>query len=141
MDRMKKRKSDLDAETARLAAGLASGLYSPTVMAEISRREREITEIGDRLLSLRPESVRSRIKKLREDALSKMRDLRKVFDGDTAQVRAWLTKHIDQIVMHPDGGIYVASGNWSLLGLGRWDGAEGQNRTAYAGLFRAALYR
>jgi len=25
--------------------------------------------------------------------------------------------------------------------VGRWDGAEGQNRTAYAGLFRAALYR
>jgi hypothetical protein len=23
----------------------------------------------------------------------------------------------------------------------RWDGAEGQNRTGYAGLFRAALYQ
>jgi hypothetical protein len=64
-----------------------------------------------------------------------------VFDGDTTQVRAWLSKQIDQILAHPDGGIYVASGSWSLLGVGRWDGAEGQNRTAYAGLFRAALYR
>jgi hypothetical protein len=30
-------------------------------------------------------------------------------------------------------------GNWKLLG--GTDGAEGQNRTGYAGLFRAALYQ
>jgi hypothetical protein len=43
--------------------------------------------------------------------------------------------------MEPDGRTYVASGKWNLLAEVRWDGAEGQNRTAYAGLFRAALYR
>jgi site-specific DNA recombinase len=125
MDRMKKRKEQLEIETARLADGLARGLYSVTVMAEISRREREISEISDRLLSSKPDSVRSRIKKLREVVLSRMRDLRQYLTGGAATARAWLTKHVDKIVMQPDGGIYVASGKWDLLGPGRWDGAEG----------------
>jgi hypothetical protein len=34
------------------------------------------------------------------------------------------------------------TGKWDLFGDGgNMDGAEGQNRTGYAGLFRAALYR
>jgi hypothetical protein len=37
----------------------------------------------------------------------------------------WFTKHVERIVMHPDGGIYVASGKWDLLGsLGVCRGAE-----------------
>jgi hypothetical protein len=42
MDRMRKRKAELETEIARLTASLASGLYSVTVMAEIARREKEI---------------------------------------------------------------------------------------------------
>jgi hypothetical protein len=141
MERMQKRKAELEVETARLAAGLAGGLYSVTVMAEITRREREIAEIGDRLLSSKPDSVRSRIKKLREEALSRMRQLREYLLGGAGTARIWLGKHVERIAMQPDGGICVASGNWNLLGVGHMECAEGQNRTAYAGLFRAALYR
>jgi hypothetical protein len=53
--------------------------------------------------------VRSRIKKLRENALTRMHD------------------HVEKIVMEPTGRVYVASGNRNLLGKGRWDGAEGQS--------------
>ena len=41
--------TELNAEIGRRAAGLASGIHSPTVMGEISKREREIAEISDRL--------------------------------------------------------------------------------------------
>jgi hypothetical protein len=50
-----------------------------------------------------------------------------VLNGGTETARVWLAKHVESILMQPDGGIYVASGKWSLLGVGRWDGAEGQN--------------
>jgi hypothetical protein len=88
MEQMRKRKAELESEAARLTAGLASGLYSVTVMTEIARRERELGEISDRLLSSRPDSVRSRIKKLRENALTRMRDIREVLNGDTVTARA-----------------------------------------------------
>jgi hypothetical protein len=44
----------------------------------------------------------------------------------------------------PDGRkVYQVTSEWELLngGLALLGCAEGQNRTAYAGLFRAALYR
>ena len=127
MEQMRKRKAELESEAARLTAGLASGLYSVTVMAEIARRERELGEISDRLLSSRPDSVRSRIKKLRENAVARMRDIREVFNGDTVTARAWLIKHVERILMDPTGGVYVASGNWNLLGEGQMECAEGQS--------------
>jgi hypothetical protein len=115
---MREGKAKLESEIARLTDGLASGIYSVSVMAEIARREREVWEIGDRLLSSEPNSVRSRINELRENALARMRKLREYLAGDTATARAWLTKHVEKIVMKPNGGIYVASGNWNLLGVG-----------------------
>jgi hypothetical protein len=48
MDRAHKRKAELEIEIQRLTAGLASGIHSPTVMAEIARREQEISAITDR---------------------------------------------------------------------------------------------
>jgi site-specific DNA recombinase len=127
MEQMRKRKADLESEAARLTAGLASGLYSVTVMAEIARRERELEEISDRLLSSRPDSVRSRIKKLRENALARMHDIREVLNGDTVTARAWIIKHVERILMDPTGGVYVASGNWNMLGEGQMECAEGQS--------------
>jgi hypothetical protein len=38
-----------------------------------------------------------------------------------------LAKHVERIVIQPDKGLYVASGRGNLLGVGRWDGAEGQS--------------
>jgi Recombinase zinc beta ribbon domain/Resolvase, N terminal domain len=127
MDATRKRKADLEAETARLTAGLASGLFSVTVMGEIARRERELADISERLLSSGTGSVRFRIKKLRENALRRMGGVRETLNGDAATARAYLAKHVEKIVMEPDGGMYVASGSWNLLGVGRWDGAEGQS--------------
>jgi site-specific DNA recombinase len=58
MERMRKRKAELESEIARLTGGLASGIFSVSVMAEIAQREREVRDIGDRLLSSEPDSVR-----------------------------------------------------------------------------------
>jgi site-specific DNA recombinase len=143
MDQMKKRKADLESEIARFVSCIANGTHSPSVMAEITNREREISEISDRLLSSKPESVRSKMRTLREDVRRRIQDIRECLNGDAGAVRAFLSKHIERIVMDASGGThYVASGSWDLLGTDRrWDGAEGQNRTGYAGLFRAALYQ
>jgi hypothetical protein len=52
-----------------------------------------------------------------------------------------LAKHIKSITLMPEGksGAIKYIGEWKLLG--DTGGAEGQNRTGYAGLFRAALYQ
>ena len=116
MDGMKRRKEELQAEVQRLATGLATGAHSPAVMVEITKREQEMSAISDRLLSNKPESIRSKIATLRETALNRIRDLRQYLNADPATARAYLTKHVEKIVMDPDGGMYVASGSWNLLG-------------------------
>ncbi len=50
-----------------------------------------------------------------------------------------LSRHIESITLLPKGDSVQYKSDWKLLG--DRERAEGQNRTAYAGLFRAALYR
>jgi hypothetical protein len=69
----------------------------------------------------------------------RLRDIRSVLMGDVARAKAELAKHCQQITLTPEAGTYRISGDWDLVE--RFSGAGGQNRTAYAGLFRAALYR
>lgn len=85
-------------------------------MGEITKRERELSEISNRLLSSKPSSIWSRITAVRENAIRRIRDLRQYFNGDVATARAYLTKHVEEIVTDPEAGIYVASGSWNLLG-------------------------
>jgi site-specific DNA recombinase len=118
MDQMKKRKVELETEIHRLATGLALGTHSAAVMSEITKREVEISEISNRLLSSKPNSVRSRIAALKEKALSRLHDLREYLNSDPATARAYLAKNIEKIEMDSEGGIYIASGRWNLLGSG-----------------------
>jgi hypothetical protein len=55
----------------------------------------------------------------------------------------YLAKHVTKIVISPgERGEVIYRGEWKALGDGgNRSGAEGQNRTGYAGLFRAALYQ
>jgi site-specific DNA recombinase len=127
MDTMRRRKAELQCEITRLTAGLATGIKSIAVMEQIAAREREISDISDRLLSSNADSICSLVKSLRAKALLRIRDLRECLNGEPIAARAYLAKHVEKIVMAPEGERYVASGNWNLLGERRWDGAEGQS--------------
>jgi len=67
-------------------------------------------DISERLLSSGTDSVRFRTKRLCENALRRMTDVRETLNGDAATARAYLAKHVEKIVMELDGGMYVASG-------------------------------
>jgi hypothetical protein len=126
MDRAKKRKSEVEVEIQRLTAGWASGIHSPAVIAEIAKREQEISAITDRLQSSKPESIRMRVKALRANVAGRLRDLQAVLNSDSISAKSHLAKHVEKIVMEPHGKMYVASGGWNLLGetLGWCRGGE-----------------
>jgi site-specific DNA recombinase len=126
MDRAKKRRAELEIEIQRLTAAIASGIHSPAVMSEITRREQEISAITDRLQSSKPESIRMRIKALRVNVSERLRDLQAVLNNDAVAAKSYLARHVEKIVMEPHGKMYVASGGWNLLGetLGWCRGGE-----------------
>ena len=59
--------------------------------------------------------------------MQRIPDLRQYLNTDTPKARAYIARHVEKIVMEPTCPAYVATGTWSLLGEGRWDGAEGQS--------------
>lgn len=141
MEAMRQRKAELEREIANLANVIAQGDFSPALRKALVEREGEISAIADRLLSSKEESIHSRIQRMSAVAKTRIKELRALLQGDVTLARARLLKHVDKITLEPDGRVLVAKGAWNLLGEVPRDGAGGQNRTGYARLFRAALYR
>jgi site-specific DNA recombinase len=145
MDEMQRRKKTLDAELANLSRVIASGMDAPSIRTAITEREAELSKLVAKTLGNGKDSVRAHVHGVRKFVKESLRDIRELIagkHGNPAAVRRELSKHIDSITLLPDGkgGEVRYRGAWKLLG-GDTDGAEGQNRTGYAGLFRAALYQ
>jgi site-specific DNA recombinase len=141
LEQMRKRKAELEREIANLTQAVAQGDFSLALRAALAAREREIGEITAKLLESRPDSLRVRLRDIRSFVVRYMQDIRAIVSSDTAQTRAVFARHIDKITLTPKGEHYLASGTWDFIGRGSIGGAGGQNRTGYARLFRAALYR
>src|SRR5262249_15410629 len=71
-----------------------------------------------RLLSSKPDSIRSRIERMNALAKARITELRGLLNGDVTVARAGLLKHVEKITLEPSGKVVVASGNWDLLGEG-----------------------
>jgi hypothetical protein len=145
-ENMRRKKARLETELQNLTAAIADGLDSPALRAGIVARENEIAGLTAKILGNKKNSVHTQILNLRKFVESSLADVRKLLatNGNPPLVRMALAKHIDAITIGPgDSGEIEYKGAFKLLGddCVSWDGAEGQNRTGYAGLFRAALYR
>lgn len=114
--RMEARKRQFETELTNLTKALAGGQLSHTIMAAIAVREREIAEITSRVISSNVDSIRTRVANMTATAKSQLKNLRSLLDGDVTVARAALLKRVDRIEMETEGKIYVAKGNWKLLG-------------------------
>jgi hypothetical protein len=125
LDRMRRRKDELECEVANLAHAVAQGDFSPALRAALVEREREIGEITTKLLESRPDSLRMKLQNLRSFVVLHMRDICAIVNSDPAKTRAMFAKRIDRITLTPSGEHYVASGTWNFVGRGSIGGAGG----------------
>jgi hypothetical protein len=134
MNRMEGRKRHLESELANLMKALATGQLSPTIMAAIAEREKEIAEITNRVVSSNEDSIQTRVANMTATAKATLKDLRGLLGGDVTVARAALLKHVERIEMEASGKAYVARGNWNFLGdaMRPRDGAGGPGRTTRA---------
>jgi hypothetical protein len=145
MEGMGRRKTALESQLKNLSKVVADGVDSPSIGAAIAERETELSIITSKTLSRGKGSVREPVSGLRRFVKESIRDIRSLIagkHGNPAAVRREFARHIESITLMPEGeGRTIRYlGKWNPLG-GDTDGAEGQNRTGYAGLFRAALYQ
>ena len=127
-------------EISNLAAVIAQGRHSPSLLAELERREKRLSEISDEIFSSSANGLDAKLREIEDFVMRRLGDLHGLLTGDVKRAKSELAKHCTEITLTPEGQTYQISGDWDLLG-GRSDGAGGQNRTGYARLFRAALYQ
>jgi site-specific DNA recombinase len=140
LDSMRRRKAVLESELENLGQAFATGFDSPTIRAEITKREKEIAGLVEKTAGRKKGSVRSQARDLRRFVTESLRDVRKLLAGNSNNLKMELAKYVDAITIGPEENRKINyRGGWKLIGNSEC--AEGQNRTAYAGLFRAALYR
>jgi hypothetical protein len=144
LETIRRRKSQLESELENLTRAVAGGLNSESISKGIADRECEIASVRTKILNHANRIAARRLPDLRKFVEGGVAELRKLISENNASAtRMELAKHLKEIVLLPgDGGEIKYSGDWNLLGNGGiMGGAEGQNRTGYAGLFRAALYQ
>jgi hypothetical protein len=126
------------AKTARSRKGLrtltgkfatAEGHIFKSLLDQIGLFETELREAKVRLETMKPEVIRVRIRDTRRFVEAGLNDLQKLLNGEPRLARAELAKHIQKIVLTPQGKTYVAVGDWNLLGLGSYGGAGGPDCT------------
>jgi site-specific DNA recombinase len=145
MEATRNRKAVLETEIRNLSRAIASGPEDvPSLRAAIVERDKEIAGLVEKMAGRKKGSVHEQMVGLRKFVKEGVGDIRGLLaskHANPAAIRQELARHIDVITLSPTGKGDAISykGKWKLLGDRGC--AEGQNRTAYAGLFRAALYR
>jgi hypothetical protein len=119
---------------------LAWLLWSIALLDQLGKRERELDDICEELLSADGRGLDARFQEIEAFVQKRLQDIRGLLFADVPRAKAELSKHRMAITLTPKGSTFRITGDWNPLG-GRSDGAGGQNRTGYARLFRAALYQ
>ncbi len=123
-----------------LTRAIAQTGHLPGLLAALTARERELEAISEQIFSTESRSIEVCLEEIEVFVRRRLRDIRGLLMADVPRAKAELAKHYTAITITSEHDTYRIGGDWDLLGA-RSGGAGGQNRTAYAGLFRAALYQ
>jgi len=120
LSRMRQRREQIQQELRRLVETVAACGHSSALVEAINSRERELTEITQRLFTAQPDSVSAHVAKIRLFVSERLGNIRTLLNADVQRARVELAKHVGTIEMQPQAqgkkGHYVAIGQWNLLG-------------------------
>jgi hypothetical protein len=115
----RRQEAAIEKKISNLTRALADG-YSPAITAALSQLEEQLGEIRERAAASRPEALQIRMRDTRRFVESRLSDLRSLFDAEAVTIRAEIAKHVQKIILSPEGRSYVAAGTWDLLGVAAW---------------------
>jgi site-specific DNA recombinase len=128
---VRQRREELRRELQNLVDTAARCGHSVTLVEAIGERERELSEITQRLFASQPDSVSSELARIRQFVTERLGNIRAILSADVDSAKLELAKHVKEIRMLPqmigEKGHYVAAGEWNLLGAYASDGVENPN--------------
>ena len=115
----RRQEAAIEKKISNLTRALADG-YSPAITADLSQLEEQLADIRERVAASQPEALQIRMRKTRRFVESRLADLQALFGAQAVTIRAEITKHVEKIILSPEGRSYVAAGAWDLLGVAAW---------------------
>jgi site-specific DNA recombinase len=115
---LERRKVTIEQQIANCTNAIADGQPSRFLIAKLAELERELETVAGKISNVQPEAVRSHLRDTRKFVEVRLRDLRKLLNGEPRIARAAIGKHVQKITLTPEGRTYIASGSWDLLGAG-----------------------
>lgn len=112
----RRRIEQLEREIRNCTQAIASMGLSPFLQAQLTELETEHRELSEKLASLEPRALRSRLRDTRRFVETRLRSLQSMLTGEPRIARAEIAKHVQKIKLTPEGRTYIASGTWDLLG-------------------------
>ena len=145
------RRLELKGQTDRVTDAIAAIGHSPNLLSKLATLEVEVERLDDRLAEInQPRDLSLSLSGLREFLCEQLANISDLLHGDVETARQVFAKHVDRLVLTPqetpDGPILAVSGDVELFNVlpdtevVSSNGGQRRDRTADAGLFRAALY-
>ena len=95
---------------------IADGKRYPSLMEKLSELEQEVADTKAKIASCEPREIRLRLKDARRFAEARLGELQLVLSREPRIARAEIAKHVQKIMLTPEGRTYIASGTWDVLG-------------------------
>jgi len=106
----------LEREIRNCTEAISSMGLSPFLRERLTKLETEHRDLTEKLASLEPRQLKSRLRETRKFVEARLRRLQSMLTGEPRIARAEIAKHVRKITLTPEGRIYIASGTWDLLG-------------------------
>jgi len=112
----RRRVEQLEREIRNCTEAIFSMGLSPFLRERLTKLETEHRDLTEKLASLEPRHLKSRLRETRKFVEARLRRLQSMLTGEPRIARAEIAKHVRKITLTPEGRIYIASGTWDLLG-------------------------
>ena len=113
---MQQEREKLKLEISNLAAVIAQGRQSPALLAELEKRERRLTEIGDEIFSSSENGLDAKLKEIEEFVMRRLGDIHGLLTGDVQRAKSELAKPCTEITLTPEGQTYEIKRGLELVG-------------------------
>jgi hypothetical protein len=95
---------------------IAEGKRYPSLMERLAEMERELADTNTKIEYSEPRAIRLRLRDTRRFGETRLGRLQSLLTGEPRVAGAEIAKHVEKIILAPEGRTYVASGRWDLFG-------------------------
>jgi DNA invertase Pin-like site-specific DNA recombinase len=112
---LRRHAAELERSISNQLRGLSDG-YSTAITTEISRLERQLAAVRERLRAFDPHTIRVQVRDTRRFIEDRLNSLNLLWEGEPRIARDEIAKHLRKITLRPMLRTYVATGVWDWLG-------------------------